>query len=192
MAIGKHLIEDIKHVSLSMFNKNFFGVYHGSISARVSTQSFIINKTDTILDEVTENSLIRLDCQKKDYRWNSASSDVEIHERIYQTISNAKYISFTMPPYATAFSLKHGKVLPRDYFGKTILKEVLVYDPKSFDDWQERAPHEISQFFRKNDTHLLLIKGFGLISYDRDIIEMAKKVSVLENSCRLLALSSFS
>ena len=192
MGIRKQLIEEIKHVSLSMFNKNFFGVYHGSISARVSTQSFIINKIDTILDEVTENSLIRLDCQKKDYRWSSASSDVEIHEKIYQTISSAKYISFTMPPYATAFSLKHGKVLPRDYFGKTILKEVLVYDPKNFDDWQERAPHEISQFFRKNDTHLLLIKGFGLISYDRDIIEMAKKVSILENSCRLLALSSFS
>jgi len=188
----KHLIEDIKHVSLSMFNKNFFGVYHGSISARVSTQSFIINKRETILDEVTEESLIRLDCQKKDYRWNSASSDAEIHERLYHTISSAKYICFTMPPYATAFSLKHGKVLPRDYFGKQILKEVLVYDPKSFDDWHERAPYEISQFFQKNDTHLLLIKGFGLISYDRDIIEMAKKVSVLENSCRLLALSSFS
>ncbi len=192
MEIGKHLIDDIKHVSLSMFNKNFFGVYNGSISAKVSTQSFIINKKDTILDEVTEDSLIRLDCQKKDYRWNSASDDAEIHEHIYQVVSSAKYISVSMPPYATAFSLKHGKVLPRDYFGKTILGEVLVYDPRNFDDWQERAPYEVAQFFQKNDTHLLLIKGYGLVSYDRDIIEMAKKVSILENSCRLLALSSFS
>ena len=192
MEMGKHLIEDIKHVSLSMFSKNFFGVYHGSISARVSTQSFIINKDDTILDEVTEDSLIRLDCHKKDYRWSSASSDAEIHEKLYQTITSAKYISYTMPPYATAASLRHGKIMPRDYFGKVILGEVLVYDPKNFDDWHERAPHEISQFFKNNDAHLLLIKGFGLISYDRDIIEMAKKVSILENSCRLLALSSFS
>ncbi len=190
MEMGKHLIEDIKHVSLSMFNKNFFGVYHGSISARVSTRSFIINRKDTILDEVTEESLIRLDCQKKDYRWDSASSDVEIHEHIYRMISSAKYISYTMPPYATAFSLRHGKVLPQDYFGKKILGDILVYDPKNFDDWQERAPYEIPRFFQKNDSHLLLIKGFGLISYDRDIIEMAKKVAILENSCRLLALSS--
>lgn len=190
MDTEKHLIEDIKHVSLSMFNKNFFGVYNGSISARVSTQSFIINKKDAILDEVTEESLIRLDCHKKDYRWSSASSDVEIHEHIYQMISSAKYVSVSMPPYATAFSLKHGKVLPQDFFGRKILGEILVYDPKSFDDWHERAPYEIPRFFLKNDTHLLLIKGFGLISYDRDIIEMAKKVSILENSCRLLALSS--
>ena len=54
----------------------------------------------------------------------------------------------------------------------------------------ERAQYEIPKFFQKHETHLLLIKGFGVISYDRDIIEMAKKVSVLENSCRLLALSA--
>ena len=190
MKMDKHLIEEIQHVSLSMFNKNFFGVYHGSISARVSTNGFIINKKDTILDEITEESLIRLDCQKRDYRWNSAISDVEIHEHIYQTISSAKYISYTMPPYATAYSLKHAKVSPEDYFGKKILGEIMIYDPKNLDDWFDRAPYEIPQFFQKNDSHLLLIKGFGLVSYDRDIIEMAKKISILENSCRLLALSA--
>jgi len=67
---------------------------------------------------------------------------------------------------------------------------VIVYDPKNIDDWLDRAPFEVSRFFQKHDTHLLLIKGFGLISYDRDIIEMAKKISILENSCRLLALSA--
>jgi L-fuculose-phosphate aldolase len=95
-----------------------------------------------------------------------------------------------MPPYATAFSLKHGKVSPQDYYGQKVLGEVIVYDPKNIDDWIERAPYEIPRFFQKHDTHLLLIKGFGVICYDRDITEMAKKVSILENSCRLLALSA--
>ncbi len=188
--MDKHLIEEIQHVSLSLFHKNFFSLYHGSISARVSTSSFIINSKDTILDEITEDSLVKLDCQKRDYRWNLANSDVHIHEHIYESIPNAKYISYTMPPYATAFSLKHGKVLPADFYGKTVLGEVIVYDPKNIDDWLDRAPYEVSRFFQKHDTHLLLIKGFGLISYDRDIIEMAKKISILENSCRLLALSA--
>lgn len=188
--VDKHLIDDITHVSLSLFNKNFFGVYHGSISARVSTNGFIINNKETILDEVTEDSLVRLDFNKRDYRWSMANPDVYIHEHIYENIPNAKYISYTMPPYATAYSLKHGKVSPRDYFGKKVLGEVIVYDPKNIDDWMERAPYEIPQFFQKHDTHLLLIKGFGLISYDRDITEMAKKISILENSCRLLALSA--
>jgi len=188
--MDKHLIDDIKHISLSLFNKNFFGVYHGSISARLSSNRFIINSKETILDEVTEASLVRLDCHKKDYRWGMASPDVNIHEHIYETIPNAKYVSYTMPPYATAYSLKHGKVSPQDYYGKKVLGEVIVYDPKNIEDWIERAPYEIPQFFQKHDTHILLIKGFGVISYDRDITEMAKKVSILENSCRLLALSA--
>ena len=188
--INKHLINDIKHISLSLFNKNFFSVYHGSISARMGVSTFAINTHDTILDEVTQESLIKLDCQKRDSRWTSASEDAHIHELIYKTIPNAKYVSYTMPPYATAFSLKHGKVSPKDYYGKKVLGDIIVYDPKNIDDWIERAPHEINQFFQKNDTHLLLIKGFGVICYDRDIIEMAKKISILENSCRLLALSA--
>lgn len=188
--MNKHLIEDIKHISLSLFNKNFFSVYHGSISARVSSNGFIINSKETILDEVTETSLLHLDCHKRDYRWQLANADVDIHEHIYETIANAKYVSYTMPPYATAYSLKHGKVSPADYYGKKVLGEVVVYDPKNIDDWLERAPYEIAHFFQEHDTHLLLIKGFGLISYDRDITEMAKKISILENSCRLLALSA--
>lgn len=188
--VDKHLIEDIKHVSLSLFNKNFFSVYHGSISARVSASGFIINSKDTILDEITEESLVKLDCQKRDYRWTMANPDVHIHENIYEHIPSAKYISYTMPPYATAYSLKHGKVSPQDYYGQKILGEIIVYDPKNMDDWLERAPFEIPHFFQKHDSHLLLIKGFGLISYDRDITEMAKKISILENSCRLLALSA--
>ena len=188
--IDKHLITDIKHISLSLFNKNFFSVYHGSISARLGASTFVINSQDTILDELTEESLVKLDRQKRDYRWSLANSDAHIHELIYKTIPNAKYVSYTMPPYATAFSLKHGKVSPQDYYGKKVLGDVIVYDPKNIEDWIDRAPYEIHRFFQKNDTHLLLIKGFGVICYDRDIIEMAKKISILENSCRILALSA--
>ncbi|MFK5975723.1 MAG: class II aldolase and adducin N-terminal domain-containing protein [Sulfurovum sp.] len=188
--MDKHIIDDIRRISLSLFNKDFFSVYHGSISARISLNGFIINSKDTMLDEVIEDSMVRLDCLKRDYRWNMASSDVHIHEHIYKTLPNAKYILYTMPPYATAYSLKHSKVSPLDYYGKRVIGELMVYDPKNVEDWMERAPFEIPSFFQKNDSHLILIKGFGVISYDRDIREMAKKISVLENSCRLLALSA--
>jgi L-fuculose-phosphate aldolase len=188
--MDRHLVEDIKQISRSLFTKNFFSVYHGSISARVSRSAFIINSKETILNEVTEASLVKLDCQKRDYRWSMANPDVHIHEHIYEEIPNAKYISYTMPPYATAYSLKHGKVSPQDFYGKRILGDVLIYDPKSIEDWLERAPYEIPKFFQKHETHILLIKGFGVIAYDRDITEMAKKISILENSCRLLALSA--
>ncbi len=188
--MDKHLIEAVRRVSRSLFEKNFFGVYHGSISARIDAGSFLINAKEAILDKLEEEDLVHLDCAKRDYRWSQASVDVHIHEKMYETLPNAKFVCYTMPPYAVSYSLKHGKVQPKDYYGNQILKEVYIYDPKQFDDWMERAPFEIAKFFRTHETHLLLIKGFGLIAYDRDITEMAKKISILENSCRLLALSS--
>lgn len=188
--MDKHLIEDIKRISLSLFNKDFFSVYHGSISARISQNGFIINSKDTMLDEIIESSMVKLDCLKRDYRWNIASSDVHIHEYLYKTLPNAKYILYTMPPYATAYSLKHSKVSPLDFYGKQVIGNLIIYDPKNMEDWLERAPFEIPKFFNKNESQLILIKGFGVISYDRDIREMAKKISILENSCRLLYLSA--
>jgi len=189
--MDSYLLKELKHISHSMFNKNFFGVFHGSISAKISINSFIINKKEVILDEVNEEGFIELKCNMtKDYRWKEASPDAHIHETIYRMLPQAKYISYTMPPYTTAYSLNHDVIIPKDYYGATILKNIFVYDPKSFEDWESRAPDEISQFFQDHDSHLLLIKGFGLISYDRDLIQMVKKVAILENSCRLLTINS--
>jgi len=185
---SKHLLEEIQSVSLSMFRKNFLGVYHGSISARTSVNTFVINKKEAIFDEISEDSLIHLDVLKRDYRWHMSSMDTMIHEQIYQEMPQAKYICYTMPPYATAYALSHAKLSPRDYFGDLNIGEVMIYDPGNFHDWYDRAPYEISHFFQSSSCQLMLIKGYGLLAYDRDIIGMAKKIALLENSARLLML----
>ena len=187
---SKHLYKEIQKVSFSMFHKNFFGVYHGSISARTSTSSFIINKKEAMFDEMSEESLINLDVLSRDYRWNISSMDTPIHEQIYQELPQAKYVCYAMPPYATAYALSHTKLSPRDYFGDRNLGELVIYDPKNFHDWYDRAPYEITNYFKENSSHIMLIKGYGLFAYDRDIIEMAKKIAILENSARLMLLNN--
>jgi L-fuculose-phosphate aldolase len=187
---NENLLNNIKHISKSLFNTNFFGVFHGSISAKISESEFIINKKDIILDDINKNSLVKLDTIKRDYRWKLASSDVDIHEHIYEDISSAKYITFTMPPYITALSIKHSKIIPKDYYGVKLLGNQKIYNPKNFDNWLLRAPFEIPQFFKNNDKHIMVIKGFGVIAYDRDLIEMVKKIAILENSCKLLSISN--
>ncbi len=189
--MDSYLLNEIKHISNSMFKKNYFGVFHGSISARDSVNSFIINRKETILDGVSEENFLQLSCsKKKDYRWNEASVDAKIHEQIYNTLPNAKYISYTMPPFSTAYSLKHTVVIPQDYYGHQLFSRVKIYDPKNFNDWEDRSTSEITSFFKNSSDKLLLIKGFGLVSYDRDLTEMVKKVAILENSCKLLTLSA--
>ncbi len=187
-SLEKYLTKELQAVSLSMFRKNFIGIFHGSLSAKTAEGKFIINKRESIFDKLNKSDLIEL-YSKKDYRWNLASIDADIHLGIYQNISEAKYIAYTMPPFTTAYTLKHEKIIPKDYFAYTKIGEILVYDPGDFDDWYERAEVEVYRYFQTHNTNLMVIKGYGVISFDRDLIQMVKKIAILENSCKLLNLS---
>ncbi len=171
-----------------MFRKNFFGIYHGSISAKIEEECFLINTSDAIFDEVDDDSFIKL-YNKRDYRWKQASIDAEIHANIYKYVSSAKYITYTMPPYTTAYSLDINTIVPRDYFGYKIFRELTIYDPKNFDTWYERAPNEIYQYFKEYSTNMMVIKGYGIYTYHRDLTELVKHIAILENSCKLLHFS---
>jgi L-fuculose-phosphate aldolase len=184
--MNKTLIkEQLKNLSLSFFRKDFFGIYHGSISAKTENSRFIINTKDAVFDSIDENSLIELYFQK-DYRWNQASIDASIHHKIYQTMSDAKFVTFCMPPYTSAYTLKHNVIVPKDYFGYKELKTIEIYDPKSFDDWYDRASSEISNYFLTHKTNIMIIRGYGVYAFNRDIAQLAKELAILEKSCRLL------
>jgi len=182
-----HLKNNLSALSLSMFRKDFFGIYHGSISAKTESNRFIINTKEAIFDAIDENNLIEL-YFKRDYRWNQASIDAKIHFSIYSQISEAKFISFTMPPFTTAYSLDHNIIAPKDYFGYKELGAIEIIDPKQFDDWYDRAQSEITYYFQTKKTNIMVIRGYGVYAYNRDFHEMAKKLAILEKSCRLLML----
>ncbi|PID48097.1 MAG: hypothetical protein CR967_01445 [Proteobacteria bacterium] len=184
----KNIARDISSISLSMFRKNFLGIFHGSISARVEHNKFLINKSDAIFDRLEYDGLIELG-SKKDYRWHEASIDAHIHFNIYKNISEAKFICYAMPPFITAYIMSHDVVTPRDYFGSQKFGTMEVYDPKNFDDWYERADVEIPRYMKEKKTNTMVIRGYGIYTYDRNIHEIAKSVAILENSCRLLHYS---
>jgi L-fuculose-phosphate aldolase len=181
------LKDQLSSLALSMFRKDFFGIYHGSISAKTESNRFIINTKEAVFDDLNEDTLIQL-YFKKDYRWNQASIDSGIHHSIYSQISEAKYICFSMPPFTTAYSLNHNIIVPKDYFGFKEIGTVDIFCPKQFDDWYDRAKSEIAYYFQTNKTDIMVIKGYGVYSYNRDLNDMAKKLAVLEKSCRLLML----
>lgn len=186
--IDKSLIDEISSVSLAMFRKGFFGVFHGSISARVSQNRFLINKKDAIFDRIDERSLIML-YDKEDYRWQEASIDSFIHSSIYQNITEARFVVYAMPPFSVAYSLKHDVLLPKDYFGYKLLgKQVEIFDPKDYDSWYERADIDVLRYFKQSKKHFIFIKGYGIYAYHRDLYALAKIIALIENSAKVLYL----
>lgn len=187
--MDKHLSSQLQTLSSTMFAKGFFGIHHGALSAKTSNNRFIINSKDAIFDRLSEKELIEL-THVQDYRWHHASSDSLIHQQIYEHISEAKFVTYAMPPYTTAYALHNWVIEPKDYFASKFLGTIEVYDPKSFDDWYERANSEIFLEFLRSKKSILVIKGYGVYAYDRDIIQLAKKIAILENSCRILSIAN--
>ncbi|KIM09089.1 MAG: hypothetical protein KU28_00120 [Sulfurovum sp. PC08-66] len=187
--MDQHLIEQLQLLSHAMFQKGFFGIHHGALSAKIANNRFIINTKDAIFDNLTTKDLIEL-THIQDYRWHQASMDSLIHQQIYSHISEAKFVTYAMPPFTTAYALENSIIIPRDYFAHRILGTIHVYDPKNFDDWYDRASSEIYLEFLHRKTSLLVIKGYGIYAYDRDSLQMAKRIAILENSCRILLLGA--
>ncbi len=188
--IHKSIVDLLSNISLALFRKNFFGIYHGSISSKTDHNSFVINKKEAIFDEIDAEHLCQLSMNTYDYSWKLASIESDIHNSIYNQIHEAKYIACGMPPYTTAYALEHDYITFEDYFGKTMFGEVKVYDAGDFNTWYDRNQLEITKFLKQSDNHIMVIRGVGVYVYDRDINELIKKVAILENSCRLLALKS--
>ena len=186
--MDKHLGSSLRTLSHAMFQKGFFGIHHGSLSAKIDNNRFLINTKDAIFDTLPEKDLIQLTHQQ-DYRWHQGSMDALIHQHIYSHISEAKYVTYVMPPYTIAYTLNHQSITPKDYFGHQMLGDMFIYDPKSFHNWYERATSEIYLEFIKSGKSILVIRGYGVYAFDRDILKMAKKIAILENTCRILLLS---
>jgi len=188
--IDKQIADGLSRISLSLFRKNFFGIYHGSISKKITHTNFIINKKDAIFDKINVNSLCELGMNETDYSWSVASLEAPLHNSIYNQVHEAKYIACGMPPYTTAYSLEHNSIELEDYFGKTMFGTINVHNPGDFDTWYNRNIFEVPTLLKESKNHLIVIRGVGVYVYDRDINELIKKIAVLENSCRLLFLKS--
>jgi len=181
-------VEKLKKILLSMFRKEYVGIHHGSFSIKTADHRLLINTKTAVFDQLNNDDIIELDF-KEDYRWKEASMDAKIHRSIYKNISSAKYIAYTTPTYIMAYAMNNIEIHPIDYFGKMLFKYIVVFDPKQYEDWYERAESEIYQALIERKNTLVVIRGYGVYIYDRDIYDLAKKIDILENSCKILYLS---
>ncbi|RDU62443.1 class II aldolase and adducin N-terminal domain-containing protein [Helicobacter sp. MIT 14-3879] len=185
--VDEKIIKELKNVSLAMFRKNFFDISHGAISHKINENKFIINTSNAIFDDISLKNLIILS-HKRDYSYQEASADAVIHSNIYQEISEARCIAYTLPPFTTAYSINHFKIIPKDYYGYKKFREISIYDPKEFSSWEDRADVEICNFLKQNNTNVIVVKGFGIYVYGRDLFHLAQTIALIENSVKILTL----
>lgn len=93
------------------------------------------------------------------------------------------------PPYSLAYSLRHNRLLPRDYLGyRSLGEEISIFNPKDYDSWQERADTEILRQSVREQKYFVFIKGCGIFAYHRELSKLMEVFDLIENSCKVLRL----
>ncbi len=185
--VDSKVLRDLQNISRTMFKKDCFNIFQGSISHKLNETKFIINTKDAVFDDLREENLVILS-HKRDYSYNEASSQASLHSYIYKEINEAKCVAYALPPYTLAYSLQHLKIIPKDYYGAKVLKEINIYNPKEFDSWEERADTEVGNFLKQNNTNYVIVRGYGIYAYGRDLMHLAKTITLIENSAKILTL----
>ena len=173
--------KDYEKAIETLTKKEMFHIYQASFSIRTENDKFIINKNDALF---LEDEIFTEIHYTKDLSWQNASFDANIHSFIYQKISTAKCIAHIFPINLVTYSLYHRQFKPIDFYGESIIKDRKIYeinDKKYFID-------EVENIIQKNilQNDIIIIKGFGAYIYDRDVKELTKKASILENSAKIL------
>ena len=162
-------------------NKGMFHIYQTSFSIRTENDKFIINKKDALF---ADNEMFIEVHYKEDLSWQIASDDVDIHSFIYQKVSHAKCIAHIFPINLVTYSLYHSQFRPIDFFGQTIIGKKKIFEIKNKNYHIEEVSNIIQKEIINND--IIIIKGYGAYIFDRDVKDLAKKASILENSSQIL------
>jgi len=165
----------------TLLQKGLFHTYQTSFSVRTENDRFIINKQDTLF---RENDIFTEVHYKEDLSWKEASLDVKIHATIYQKISTAKCIAHIFPINLVTYSLYHHQFKPLDYYGLTIIGKKEIYEIDEYENFTEQLESII--YPKLKNENIFIIKGYGAYIYDRDLKELAKKASIIENSANIL------
>ena len=181
----KYLNEKIKKVAYSLYDKDLFGIRLGSISFRSEGAKLVINKSDAFFNQLDDDSIIELHFQP-DYRYNQASKDATIHQQIYHNFLDAKFVLLVPSATIIAYTLKHDILYPKDFFAKSEFGILEIYDIGDIKSWKQRKNGEIINYFKEHDKKMMLIRGYGVYIYGRDIYEMVRKIEILERSCKVL------
>ncbi len=163
-----------------LIRKQMFHIYQTSFSVRTENDRFIINKKDALF---TENNMFTEIHYQPDLSWQEASIDTNIHSYIYQKVSNAKCIAHIFPINLVTYSLYHHRFNPIDFYGKNLIGKKDIYDIQN-----ENILEQIERIIypKLEDENIFILKGYGAYIYDRDLKELAKKASILENSAKIL------
>ena len=177
------ILDEYFLIAKELFNKNFLNIGLGSLSLKIKADQMLINKRNKHYLE--EDFIKNVHILHENMAWEEASDDVKIHAEIYKLHSNTKAIAHIFPINTMTFAeIHHFFLNPLDFIGKQYLNKIPTIEMGNLKEWEENKEFIIAK--NLNNTDIVIIKGYGVFIKTRDIREIIKLASIMENSAFIL------
>lgn len=155
----------------------------GNMSVRKGDILYI-TKTGTRLGDLSYTDITRVNLVN-DVRDKGASSEVKVHRAIYKNLKDVRAIIHAHPVYTTALSFTSAEIVPADSDSLYIPRIPVLKECPYAEGSSCVAVHFPSLL---SEHGIAAICGHGAFSIGRSLEECAMKMSMMENSSKILYL----
>ncbi len=182
----KRIIENIIDVGQALYREGLVDSHSGNISFKFREFLYITRK-GARLGFLSEKDIIKIKLNQPSILKDRASSEVDVHIKVLEE-TKKKCVVHAHPPYTIFLSFISDIFKPKDWEGKEILRDVRVVDLK-----KPSASEELSNFLSKElkEKNIVIVRGHGVFSANKNVYEAYKLVSILEHSCKIATMEVY-
>ncbi len=155
--------------------------YTGNLSRLWGERLFITRRGSNLLN-LSEVDIITIPLEEYSLLEERASSERNVHRKVLKE-TGKKAVVHLHAVYTIKLSFLLDKITPVDNEGRAILGEVPVLSLERASASEELA-RELSEVLK--DKNVAVVKSHGVFAVGDSLIEAYEKVSILENSCKIL------
>lgn len=107
-----------------LFDRGLVDTRSGNISVKLSADRLLIKRTGENMGDLRKGSFIILPISRRTSKDVLASSDLELHRKVYLLNDEVRAILHSHPPEAVALSHAFEEIYPTDYEAKQFIEKI--------------------------------------------------------------------
>jgi len=181
------LVDELVQVCRKVYENKFVSAYDGNVSARSSSNTFLITRSGVCKGEVTTDDILEIDANGNVLNGKGiVSSETRLHLYTYSKRPEVNAVIHCHPTYASAFAA-FGEGLT-----KHILPEVILTLGKvPLCEYATPLTNEVTKTIEPyiNYSWAFLLRNHGAVTLGKDLKDAYYKMEKLEHTAKIVLLA---
>ncbi|OGI11442.1 MAG: hypothetical protein A2Y40_09645 [Candidatus Margulisbacteria bacterium GWF2_35_9] len=175
------MYQEFSKFGKKLFESGLNNSHSGNISVRRGNH-IIISRTGTMLDELTQQDIVKVNMKIDPNKDKKASMELVVHRAIYMADRATCAVVHAHCPYSIAQAEGVDEIIPYDAEGQYFLNTIHVVHTKNAIASGEVAAQIVGHV---QSSHCVIVSKHGVFSWGKDLEEAYHYLTVCESACRV-------